>query len=195
MPPLRENTLSTLTRHPTIATAMDDHDIDTQGPTNDELFSQLPEGKRRKFILVDDPQRGCRVRVKVVLDKVNMDEIPDSYRESNAVYPRTYFPIQMRDEHRVVPAKRFFRDDTEHSEDATVGRTTVPAPSLDADLNTSIEVPKISRKRHHKELLLNDLGYRMSWSQSRVFAGRMLFLQRSCKYFFPFIFFFFLLSS
>jgi hypothetical protein len=34
--------------------------------------------------LVDDPQRGCRVRVKVVLDKVNMDEIPDSYRESNA---------------------------------------------------------------------------------------------------------------
>lgn len=160
-----------------------DHDMDTQGPTNDDLFSQLPEGKRRKFILVDDTQHKCRVRVKVVLDKVNMDEIPDRYRESTAVYPRTYFPIQMPDENRVVPAKRFFRDDTESGEvdTATTGRTTVPAPSLDPDLHTGIAVPKLSRKRHHKELLLNDLGYRMSWSQSRVFSGRMLFLQRSCK--------------
>jgi len=187
MPPLlRDNSLSSLNRHPTIAASArtEDHDIDTQGPTNEDLFSQLPDGKRRKFILVDDPHRGCRVRVKVVLDKVNMDEIPDSYRESNAVYPRTYFPIQMRDENRVVPAKRFFRDDTEQGEDpeaATIGRTTVPAPSLDPDLSTEIEVPKLSRKKHHKELLLNDLGYRMSWSQSRVFSGRKLFLQRSCK--------------
>ncbi|CAG8116616.1 unnamed protein product [Penicillium salamii] len=180
MPPLRDTSLSSLTRHPTIATAMD-HDMDTQGPTNDDLFSQLPEGKRRKFILVDDTQHKCRVRVKVVLDKVNMDEIPDRYRESTAVYPRTYFPIQMPDENRVVPAKRFFRDDTESGEvdTATTGRTTVPAPSLDPDLHTGIAVPKLSRKRHHKELLLNDLGYRMSWSQSRVFSGRMLFLQRS----------------
>lgn len=185
MPPLlRDNSLTSLSRH-TIATSarMDSTDhIDEQGPTNDDLFSQLPNGKRRKFILVDDPQRGCRVRVKVVLDKVNMDEIPDSYRESNAVYPRTYFPIQMRDENRVVPAKRFFRDDAEQADDpeaSTIGRTTVPAPSLDAE--TEIEVPKISRRKHRKELMLNDLGYRMSWSQSRVFAGRMLFLQRSCK--------------
>ncbi|KAJ5575928.1 hypothetical protein N7535_002854, partial [Penicillium sp. DV-2018c] len=185
MPPLlRDDNLSSLSRHPTIATSAhmvsSDHDLEAQGPTNDDLFSHLPDGKRRKFILVDDPQRGCRVRVKVVLDKVNMDEIPDSYRESNAVYPRTYFPIQMRDEHRVVPAKRFFRDDAEQGDDpeaATVGRTTVPAPSLDGDAD--IEVPKLSRRKHRKDLLLNDLGYRMSWSQSRVFAGRMLFLQRS----------------
>lgn len=189
MPPLlRNNNLSSLSRHPTIATSahMDstDHNIDEQGPTNDDLFSHLPDGKRRKFILVDDPQRGCRVRVKVVLDKVNMDEIPDSYRESNAVYPRTYFPVQMRDENRVVPAKRFFRDDSEQGDDpeaCTIGRTTVPAPSLEADAD--IEVPKLSRKKHRKDLLLNDLGYRMSWSQSRVFAGRMLFLQRSCECF------------
>jgi hypothetical protein len=194
MPPLiRDNNLSSLSRHPPIATSArtvsSDHDIEEQGPTNDDLFSHLPDGKRRKFILVDDAQRGCRVRVKVVLDKVNMDEIPDSYRESNAVYPRTYFPIQMRDENRVVPAKRFFRDDAEQGDDpeaSTVGRTTVPAPSLDADAD--IEVPKLSRRKHRKDLLLNDLGYRMSWSQSRVFAGRMLFLQRSCKHF-PFFFF------
>lgn len=185
-PLLRDNGLSSLSRHPTIATSahMDstDHDIDEQGPTNDDLFSHLPDGKRRKFILVDDPQRGCRVRVKVVLDKVNMDEIPDSYRETNAVYPRTYFPIQMRDENRVIPAKRFFRDDAEQGDDpeaSTIGRTIVPAPSLDGD--TEIEVPKLTRQKHRKDLLLNDLGYRMSWSQSRVFAGRMLFLQRSCE--------------
>jgi hypothetical protein len=35
------------------------------------------------------------------------------------VYPRTYFPIQMRDENRVVPAKRFFRDDAEQADDPT----------------------------------------------------------------------------
>jgi len=28
-------------------------------------------------------------------------------------------------------------------------------------------------------VLLNDLGYRMSWGQSRVFAGRTLFLQKA----------------
>lgn len=171
------------------------HDIEEQAPTNEDLFSHLPDGKRRKFILVDDPQRGCRVRVKVVLDKVNMDEIPDSYRESNAVYPRTYFPIQMRDENRVVLGNRFFRDEAEHADagadphsDATLGRTTVPVPSLEAEAGNGgeveVEVPRLSRKRHTKELLLNDLGYRMSWSQSRVFSGRMLFLQRSCE--FPF---------
>ncbi|KAJ6034942.1 hypothetical protein N7499_002158 [Penicillium canescens] len=197
MPPLLHATgMASLNRHPTIATStrMDDrpssstHDIEEQAPTNEDLFSHLPDGKRRKFILVDDPQRGCRVRVKVVLDKVNMDEIPDSYRESNAVYPRTYFPIQMRDENRVVLGNRFFRDEAEHADagadphsDATLGRTTVPVPSLEAEAGNGgeVEVPRLSRKRHTKELLLNDLGYRMSWSQSRVFAGRMLFLQKS----------------
>jgi hypothetical protein len=194
------------THHPSTSAT----DLDEQGPTNEDLFSHLPDGKRRKFILVDDPQRGCRVRVKVALDRVNMDEIPDSYRESNAVYPRTYFPIQMRDENRVVLGKRFFRDEAEHADvgadplsDATLGRTTVPVPSLEVETGnhhggagdgSEVEVPRLSRKKHTKELLLNDLGYRMSWSQSRVFAGRMLFLQRSCEFcsfFFSFLFFFF----
>lgn len=185
-----------LGRQPTIATTSssgpadpitEDEDMEEHNPSNEELFGQLPEGKRRKFILVDDPQRGARVRVKVVLDKVKMDEIPDSYRMTNSVYPRTYFPVQMRDPARsLAPSKRFFRDDTEHADDnlddaeaSTVGRTVVPAPSLDGERN--ISVPKLSRRRHRKEVLLNDLAYRMSWSQSRVFAGRMLFMQRSRK--------------
>ncbi|KAJ6130543.1 hypothetical protein N7512_003323 [Penicillium capsulatum] len=185
MPPLLgDGGLGPLNRHPTIATSSSqvDADIDDEtSPSNEDLFGQLPDGKRRTFILVEDPQRGGRVRVKVMLDKVNMDEIPDSYRMTNAVYPRTYFPIQMKDaSSRTVPNKRFFRDDTEQAddpEDSTVGRTSVPAPSLDGE--REVDVPRLSRRRHHKEVLLNDLAYRLSWSQSRVFAGRMLFLQRS----------------
>lgn len=194
MPPLlRDSGLSSLGRHPTIATSSHMNastDIPTiaeededRSPSNEDLFSQLPGGKPRTFILVEDPQRGSRVRVKVGLDKVKMQEIPDSYRKANAVYPRTYFPTQMKDAPgKVIPSKRFFRDDTEQvedAEDATVGRTVVPAPSIDGERD--IAVPKLSRSRHRKEIMLNDLGYRLSWCQSRIFAGRMLFLQRSCK--------------
>ncbi|KAJ6107839.1 hypothetical protein N7523_009162, partial [Penicillium sp. IBT 18751x] len=186
MPPLmRDSGHDALGRRPTIATSSRvDTSVDVddeQSPDNNDLFGQLPEGKKRTFILVEDPHRGSRVRVKVMLDKVKMEEIPDSYRKSNAVYPRTYFPVQMKDAPgRVLTGRRFFGDDTEQVDDpadSTVGRTTVPAPSLDGERD--IEVPKLSRRRHRNEVLLNDLGYRLSWSQSRVFAGRMLFLQRS----------------
>lgn len=193
MPPLmRDSGLGALGRHPTIATSsrMNTTGVDLddeQSPSNEDLFGQLPDGKKRTFILVEDPHRGSRVRVKVMLDKVKMEEIPDSYRKSNAVYPRTYFPVQMKDAPgRVLTGRRFFRDDTEQTDDpadATVGRTTVPAPSLDGERD--IEVPKLSRRRHRNEVLMNDLGYRLSWSQSRVFAGRMLFLQRSRKFNLP----------
>ncbi|KAJ9196104.1 hypothetical protein DTO021D3_3386 [Paecilomyces variotii] len=186
MPPLQASSMGSFSRHGTIATSSnrreeDDNDDDERNPDNAALFGDLPQGKRRKFILVDDSQRGCRVRVKVMLDQVDMNEIPDSYRQSNSVYPRTYFPVQMKSPPgRVVPGKRYFDDDDEEDDDgstATVGRTLVPAPSIDGE--TDIAVPKLSRSKHNKEILLNDLGYRMSWSQSRVFAGRTLFLQRS----------------
>ncbi|KAJ5585989.1 hypothetical protein N7450_005776 [Penicillium hetheringtonii] len=196
-PMIRESGLGSIGRHATIATSsrMDAgpgptsattvavapaEPDDEVSPSNEDLFGQLPGGKRRTFILVEDPQRGSRVRVKVGLDKVNMDDLPDSYRKLNAVYPRTYFPVQMKDAPgQTVPSQRYFRDDTEIAEDdaLVVGRTTVPAPSLDGE--RGIEVPKISRRRHRKEVMLNDLAYRLSWSQSRVFAGRMLFLQQS----------------
>ncbi|PLB45888.1 hypothetical protein P170DRAFT_478820 [Aspergillus steynii IBT 23096] len=186
IPPLiRDNGIATLGRHPTIATSTskleEDEDDEDHDPSSDALFGTFPEGKRRKFILVDDTQRGCRVRVKVMLDQVDMDEIPDSYRNSNAVYPRTYFPVQMKNPPgRVVPGRRYIKDDADAEDDedsATVGRILVPTPQIDGE--SDIAVPKLSRSRRQKEVLLNDLGYRMSWSQSRVFAGRMLFLQRS----------------
>jgi len=198
-PMIRESGLGSMGRHPTIATssrmdagpgltsattvaaALAETD-DEVSPSNEDLFGQLPGGKRRTFILVEDPQRGSRVRVKVGLDKVNMDDLPDSYRKLNAVYPRTYFPVQMKDAPgQTVPCQRYFRDDTEIAEDDALvfGRTTVLAPSLDGE--GDIEVPKISRRGHRKEVMLNDLAYRLSWSQSRVFEGRKLFLQQSCK--------------
>ncbi|KAE8398983.1 hypothetical protein BDV37DRAFT_275693 [Aspergillus pseudonomiae] len=187
IPPLiRDSGIATLGRHPAVATSsskleeVEEDDDDEHNPSNDALFGVFPEGKRRKFILVDDNQRGCRVRVKVMLDQVDMNEIPDSYRMSNCVYPRTYFPVQMKNPPgRVVPGKRYIKDenDTDDEETPTVGRILVPAPSIDGE--TEVAVPKLSRARRKKEVLLNDLGYRMSWSQSRVFAGRMLFLQRS----------------
>ncbi|KAJ5735582.1 uncharacterized protein N7483_000707 [Penicillium malachiteum] len=119
MPPLlREGGLGSLGRHPTIATSSSrmasttaPTELDDEvSPTNDDLFGQLPDGKRRTFILVEDPQRGSRVRVKVGLDKVKMDEIPDSYRKINAVYPRTYFPTQMKDAPLLVDPMDAYRN-------------------------------------------------------------------------------------
>ncbi|KAK4936899.1 hypothetical protein LTR66_015278, partial [Elasticomyces elasticus] len=65
--------------------------------TNDSkkaLFGDLPESKRRKFILVDDAQRGTRVRVRVMLDQVNMDDMPDAHLKTNSVFPRSYYSRQ-----------------------------------------------------------------------------------------------------
>lgn len=128
------------------------------------LFGDIPDNKRRKFILVDDPHRGSRVRVRVMLDQVQMQEIPDSYRKSNSVYPRAYIseldgPVMGKD------------GDTIHSSEITV-------PLLDGS-HMSVSAPSPAPGKRRKERQLNELGYRMSWSQSRVFAGRTMFLQRA----------------
>lgn len=147
---------------------------------NTALFGDLPEAKRRKFILVEDPHRGGRVRVRVMLDQVEMKEIPDSYRKTNCVYPRSYFPMQMQSPPTSARGSRFFEDDDADGEvgQPTKGRTLVPVPMLDG-AEGEVAVPKITKTKRGKEVTLNDLGYRMSWSQSRVFAGRTMFLQRA----------------
>ncbi len=149
---------------------------------NTALFGDVPEAKRRKFILVDDPHRGARVRVRVMLDQVEMKEIPDSYRKTNCVYPRSYFPMQMQSPPTSTRGNRFFEDDTEgENGQPTKGRTMVPVPMLEG-AEGEVAVPKISKSKRGKEVTLNDLGYRMSWSQSRVFAGRTMFLQRAREF-------------
>ncbi|KAL1646533.1 hypothetical protein SLS58_003119 [Diplodia intermedia] len=153
---------------------------------NLELFGDLPEAKRRKFILVDDAQRGTRVRVRVMLDQVNMEEMPDSYRKNNSVYPRSYFPTQMQSPPASPRGTRFFDDPDEKEEGSSgampvTGRTLVPVPMMDGS-EAKVPRPRMTRSKRNKEITLNDLGYRMTWSQSRVFAGRTLFLQRSRKF-------------
>ena len=147
------------------------------------LFGDLPEGKRRKFILVEDQQQNKRVRVKVMLDQVNMKEIPDSYRKGNSVFPRSYFATEMEETPDASRNRRFFAEDDDDAAaegEPVVSRTLVPVPLPDG-AEGDVSVPRISRSKHQKEEMLNDLGYRMSWSQSRTFASRHLFLQRSRK--------------
>ncbi|PCG89575.1 Hypothetical protein PENO1_103820 [Penicillium occitanis (nom. inval.)] len=199
MAPLQGGGFDTIGRHSVATAASQRHDADdsyeteaaTGKPGDKVLFGNLPAGKRRKFILVDDHQRGGRARVKVTLDRVNMNEIPDSYRLTNAVFPRAYYPIQMRGSPgHTVPDSRYLEDndadDDDDDDDAyefdngndpvTIGRTIVNVPTIEG---LTPAVPQLTRSRHRKDKIINDFGYRMSWSQSRVFAGRHLFLQRS----------------
>lgn len=146
------------------------------------LFGDVPESKRRKFILVDDNQRGTRVRVRVMLDQVNMDEMPDAHLKTNAVYPRSYYPRQMRSPPGSPRARGQWDDEDDLAEGpgGPSGSTLVPVSLMDGS-DAKLPVPRMTKSRRSKETALNELGYRMSWSQARQFNGRTLFLQRSRK--------------
>lgn len=146
------------------------------------LFGDVPESKRRKFILVDDNQRGTRVRVRVMLDQVNMDEMPDAHLRTNAVYPRSYYPRQMRSPPGSPRARGHWDDEDDLAEGPSgpKGTTLVPVSLMDGS-EAKLPVPRMTKSRRGKESALNELGYRMSWSQARQFNGRTLFLQRSRK--------------
>lgn len=140
-----------------------------------DLFGDLPEGKKRKFILVDDTQKSSRVRVKVTLDQVNVQDIPDSYRKQNSVYPRSYYPIQM---HSESPAGRFSAEEAEADDDVpTVGRMTIPCTTSEGE--SQVEVSRLTRGKRDRERKINELGYRMAWGQGRVFSNRPIFLARA----------------
>ena len=44
-----------------------------------------------------------------------------------------------------------------------------------------VGVPRMRKSVRSKEVRLNDLGYRMTWHQSRVFADKTVFLQKARK--------------
>jgi len=46
-----------------------------------------------------------------------------------------------------------------------------------------VGVPRMRKSIRSKEVRLNDLGYRMTWHQSRVFADKTVFLQKACECF------------
>ena len=174
--------LDSLGRSVGTAAVVSTNDKEDEDDAKNAMYGDLPEGKRRKFILVEDNENGKRVRVKVMLDQVNMKEIPDSYRKQNSVFPRSYMASEAPDtEPDVSRNRRYFADeDAEDNGEAIVSRTLVPVPLPDGE--GEVAVPRISHSKHKKEETLNDMAYRMSWSQSRTFNQRHLFLQRSCKF-------------
>ncbi|RMZ91030.1 hypothetical protein DV736_g1727, partial [Chaetothyriales sp. CBS 134916] len=142
------------------------------------LFGDVPEEKRRKFILVEDTQKASRVRVKVTLDQIEMSEIPDSYRKQNSVFPRAYFPVQMQTAREPSRHDRFVEEGDEVDGGAPiVGKTTVPAQVGGEEFE--VAVPQISKSKRAKEQKFNDIGYRMAWGQGRVFSNRPIFLARA----------------
>ena len=166
----------------------------------DDLFPDIPEAKKRKFILVEDSDRQSRLRVRVTLDGVDTREIPDSFRKSSSVYPRSYFPREMQSPPPSATGSKFFADDASDDvggdDDGTTdtegrragrgsvsrrGRTLVKVPMAEGQ-EGEVSIPRMRRLFRGKEVRLNDLGYRMAWLQSRVFAGRTVFLQRACEY-------------
>jgi hypothetical protein len=149
------------------------------------LFGDIPEAKKRKFILVDDPGKGGRVRVRVTLDTVDINEIPDSFRKSNSVYPRSWFPTQMQSPPPSARGSRFFENEDEDDAVETEGagrhggrKMMVTVPLADGG-EGEMGIPRLRKSVRGKEVKLNDLGYRMTWHQSRVFADKTVFLQKA----------------
>ena len=159
-----------------------------------DLFPDIPEAKKRKFILVEDNVRGSRLRVRVTLEGVDTNEIPDSFRKGSSVFPRTYFPREMQSPPPSANGNNLFIDDEDDGTQETEGREssqrrgagkfaseTVKAPFGENEDGDAL-IPRMRKSQRGREVRLNDLGYRMAWSQSRVFAGRTVFLQRACGY-------------
>ncbi|KJZ75938.1 hypothetical protein HIM_04762 [Hirsutella minnesotensis 3608] len=155
------------------------------------LFPDIPEAKKRKFILVEDNVRGSRLRVRVTLDGVDTNEIPDSFRKGASVYPRSYFPREMQSPPPSATGSRFFADDmSDDGIEETEGRDAshhrgqkstgeVVNVTMAEGQDGEATIPRTRKSRRGKEVRLNDLAYRMAWLQSRVFAGRTVFLQRA----------------
>ncbi|KAG9622627.1 hypothetical protein KCV04_g13196, partial [Aureobasidium melanogenum] len=147
---------------------------------NPSLSALVPEGKKRKFILVDDLARGTRVRVHVELDNIKLEEMPDFHLQKNSVYPRQFYPRQM---HAPSPGQKHLErhgleSKSENESMISEGESLVDVPLSDGS-QTQLSVPEISKDLQAKECALNELGYRMSWRQAKTFNERTMFMQKS----------------
>lgn len=162
------------------------HPIATQSRDDEDgvdVFGNVPEAKKRKFILVEDPVKQSRVRVRVTLDTVDINEIPDSYRKINSVYSRSWFPLQMQSPPPLANGSDFFQDDDSDDEvegrgRSRRGRKMFPVHLPNGD-EAEIPIPRMRKSQRALEVKLNDLGYRMTWHQSRTFANKSVFLQKA----------------
>ena len=157
---------------------MASEDIEKRNEDDIALFGDIPEEKKRKFILVEDTQKAARVRVKVTLDQIETDDLPDSYRKRSAVFPRAYYPVTMQSNDQPTRENRYAEEGEEVNGGAPVmGKCLVPVKLGDGEFE--VDVAQISRSKRGREQKINELGYRMAWGQSRVFADRPIFLARA----------------
>ncbi|KAJ8126192.1 hypothetical protein O1611_g7446 [Lasiodiplodia mahajangana] len=169
------------------------HSREDEDTAPEGLFPNITGTKKPVFIVVEGDTRsgGTRQRVRVNLQQVDVKEIPDSFRKRSAVFPRSYFPLEMQDPPPSATGSRFFEDDLS-DEDVEVdgGRTgrsrtsrardtvTVKVP-LGNGVEGEAAIPRTRNSGRIKEVRLNELGYRLAWRNSRPFAGRTVFLQRA----------------
>lgn len=157
-----------------------------RAPPPPPLPNIVPEAKKRKLFTMRDPENNNPVRVKINLEGVNLNEMPDSYRRDNSVYPRAFFPVEMKLSPGARKSKRRegrFFDEEDNEEDfqdgGGVGRTMVRVPMIEGE--GEVPVPRLGKREREKEEMLNDLGYRICWGHRRSFARRILLIQQTCK--------------
>lgn len=178
--------LSHMTPHSSSSVPAKRH-AQAEADEHDDLFPTMPEAKKRKFILVEDNMRGSRLRVRVTLEGVDTNEIPDSFRKGASVYPRSFFPREMQSPPPTASGSHFFPDDiqddgnqeTEGRDMSRRGATRKVKAPMGEGREQDVSIPQKRKTRRATEVKLNDLGYRMAWLQSRVFSGRTVFLQRA----------------
>ena len=190
MPPQLPNGIDRMSTHATVSTstAMDTKNEDSSPSPDNKPERVVPhpgkpsEGKQQKYFNVEDPERSRhKVRVRLALHECHIHEVPDDYRKRNSVYPRSWFPTQMQlSPSSRGPRGRFLesRDDTELKDESETGTTLVTVPMLEGS-EGELKVPGLGRMARKREDQLNDMGYRISWNQRKLFADRVLFLQQS----------------
>lgn len=149
-----------------------------------KFFGDMAKTMPRKSITVKDIEKDTNVRVNVKLDGVSLDEIPDSFRQKNSIYPRSYYARHMQSPPRHRGSSVFDDESLDMSGGRfapSVGRTVVPV-KLQEGWETELAIPRTTKSRRAKERALNDLGCRMSWDYVQNFSERPLFIQRSCEF-------------
>lgn len=153
------------------------------------VFNDIPDAKKRKFVVVNDAENGNKgVRVRFNLNEVDIEEIPDSYREKNSMFPRSWYPVQMQ----LSPGSRADRrgrfvesrdEDVEDGDDGEalhVGHAMVKVPMLEGR-EGKLKVPGLGRRAKRREERLNEMGYRLIWGARKVMSDRVVFAQKSCE--------------
>ena len=198
IPPQLHNGIDTISNHATVSASTGALEMSTRNegstspdPTHDPVFGDIPLAKRRKFVVINDVEKNNKgVRVKFDLQTVPIHEAPDSYRRIKSVYPRAWYPTQMQLSPRSRGGKSRFMRTREEDVGGQMevdgagdqrGTVLVKMPMLEGR-EEDLKVPGLGRRVREKEEKLNDLGNRRSWSQSRSFANRVLFLQHGRKW-------------